>query len=106
MCIITVDGVTKTPIGEINDFPFKVNSIITPIKVLMMEATQYQALNYNSAKMANTPEYQQPVFEKDKKKPTWEAYQVFWANENHNKLLPILFWNNNSKRKQKDTELI
>ncbi|KAG9298293.1 hypothetical protein G9A89_002781 [Geosiphon pyriformis] len=39
--IITANGATKTPIGEINDFPFKVNGIITPIKVLVMEATQY-----------------------------------------------------------------
>ncbi|KAG9303995.1 hypothetical protein G9A89_005905 [Geosiphon pyriformis] len=42
--IITADGVTKTPIGEINDFLFEVNGIVTPIKVLVMEATQYQAL--------------------------------------------------------------
>ncbi|KAG9306648.1 hypothetical protein G9A89_004195 [Geosiphon pyriformis] len=42
--IITVDGATKTPIGEINDFPIKVNDIIVPIKVLVMKATQYQAL--------------------------------------------------------------
>ncbi|KAG9284514.1 hypothetical protein G9A89_014118 [Geosiphon pyriformis] len=42
--IITVDGTTKTSIGEINNFPFKVNGITTSIKVLVMEATQYQAL--------------------------------------------------------------
>ncbi|KAG9305673.1 hypothetical protein G9A89_022595 [Geosiphon pyriformis] len=42
--IITADGATKTPIGEIDDFSFEVNSIITPIKVLVIEATQYQAL--------------------------------------------------------------
>ncbi|KAG9305305.1 hypothetical protein G9A89_007800 [Geosiphon pyriformis] len=41
--IITADGATKTPISKINDFPFEVNGIITPIKVLVMEATQYQA---------------------------------------------------------------
>ncbi|KAG9304206.1 hypothetical protein G9A89_019768 [Geosiphon pyriformis] len=39
--IITADGVTKTPIGKIDNFPFEVNDIITPIKVLMIEATQY-----------------------------------------------------------------
>ncbi|KAG9288497.1 hypothetical protein G9A89_015703 [Geosiphon pyriformis] len=33
-CIITADNATKTPIGEIDDFPFEVNGIITPIKVL------------------------------------------------------------------------
>ncbi|KAG9302269.1 hypothetical protein G9A89_008760 [Geosiphon pyriformis] len=42
--IIMADKITKTPIGEIDNFPFEVNSIITPIKVLVMEATQYQAL--------------------------------------------------------------
>ncbi|KAG9292583.1 hypothetical protein G9A89_006954 [Geosiphon pyriformis] len=42
--IITADGVTKPPIGEIDDFPIEVNNIIVPIKVLIMKATQYQAL--------------------------------------------------------------
>ncbi|KAG9295356.1 hypothetical protein G9A89_013385 [Geosiphon pyriformis] len=42
--IITADGATKTSIGEIDDFPIEVNSIMVPIKVLVIEATQYQAL--------------------------------------------------------------
>ncbi|KAG9287639.1 hypothetical protein G9A89_023989 [Geosiphon pyriformis] len=42
--IITTDGATKTSIGEIDDFSIEVNGIIVPIKVLIMEATQYQAL--------------------------------------------------------------
>ncbi|KAG9301402.1 hypothetical protein G9A89_018074 [Geosiphon pyriformis] len=42
--IITADEATKIPIGEIDDFPIEVNSIIVPIKVLVMKATQYQAL--------------------------------------------------------------
>ncbi|KAG9306326.1 hypothetical protein G9A89_018209 [Geosiphon pyriformis] len=42
--IITADGATKTPIGKIDEFFFKVNSIVTSIKVLVMETTQYQAL--------------------------------------------------------------
>ncbi|KAG9304172.1 hypothetical protein G9A89_019734 [Geosiphon pyriformis] len=42
--IITADGTTKTPIGKINDFPIEVNGIIVPIKVLVIEVTQYQAL--------------------------------------------------------------
>ncbi|KAG9289716.1 hypothetical protein G9A89_014451 [Geosiphon pyriformis] len=37
--IITANGATKTPIGEIDDFPIEVNDIIVPIKVLVMEAT-------------------------------------------------------------------
>ncbi|KAG9303870.1 hypothetical protein G9A89_005780 [Geosiphon pyriformis] len=46
--IITADGATKTPISKIDDFSFKVNDIVTPIKVLMIEATQYQALVGNN----------------------------------------------------------
>ncbi|KAG9285803.1 hypothetical protein G9A89_013228 [Geosiphon pyriformis] len=43
-------------------------------------------------------------FEEKKPKPTWEAYQVSWADEEHNELPPILSWDNNEKRKQ-TTEL-
>ncbi|KAG9294581.1 hypothetical protein G9A89_008060 [Geosiphon pyriformis] len=42
--IIIANKVTKTPIGEIDNFPIEVNGIIVLIKVLVMEATQYQAL--------------------------------------------------------------
>ncbi|KAG9297930.1 hypothetical protein G9A89_018758 [Geosiphon pyriformis] len=31
-------------------------------------------------------------FEKEEvNKPTWKAYQVLWANTNHNELPPVLF---------------
>ncbi|KAG9287823.1 hypothetical protein G9A89_017418 [Geosiphon pyriformis] len=40
----------------------------------------------------------------EKKKPTWEAYQVLWADEEHNKLPPILSWDNNNKEKGKQKE--
>ncbi|KAG9296292.1 hypothetical protein G9A89_014884 [Geosiphon pyriformis] len=46
--IITVDGNTKTPIGEIDNFPFEINGIQIPTKVLVIEATQYQALVGNN----------------------------------------------------------
>ncbi|KAG9298615.1 hypothetical protein G9A89_012683 [Geosiphon pyriformis] len=46
--IITADGTTKTPIGEIDNLPIKINGIIVPIKVLVMETTQYQALIDNN----------------------------------------------------------
>ncbi|KAG9287236.1 hypothetical protein G9A89_008866 [Geosiphon pyriformis] len=42
------DRATKTFIGKIDDFPFEVNNIIVPIKVLVIEATQYQALVDNN----------------------------------------------------------
>ncbi|KAG9286663.1 hypothetical protein G9A89_012213 [Geosiphon pyriformis] len=41
------NGNTKTPIGEIKNFLFKINGIQIPTKVLVMEATQYQALVEN-----------------------------------------------------------
>ncbi|KAG9306528.1 hypothetical protein G9A89_004725 [Geosiphon pyriformis] len=46
--IITANRATKTSIGEINDFLFEVNGIIIPIKVLVIEATQYQAFVRNN----------------------------------------------------------
>ncbi|KAG9296381.1 hypothetical protein G9A89_014973 [Geosiphon pyriformis] len=120
--IITTNGATKTPIGEIDDFPFEVNGIIIPIKVLVMEATQYQVLVENDwlsktnaildwtmqelQLSQNGQHTHVPAmcghfkttnlttslikFEEDKEKPTWEAYQVSWADENHNELLLIL----------------
>ncbi|KAG9301613.1 hypothetical protein G9A89_016683 [Geosiphon pyriformis] len=38
------DENTKTLIGKIDNFPFEINGIQIPTKVLIMEATQYQAL--------------------------------------------------------------
>ncbi|KAG9297191.1 hypothetical protein G9A89_019472 [Geosiphon pyriformis] len=125
--IITADRVTKTPIS-------KINSIMTFIKVLVMKATQYQALigndwlfKVNATLDWNTQELQLTYqgqhihvpamcghfktpprekllikLEEKKKKPTWEAYQVSWADANHNELLLILSWNDNPKRKQKE----
>ncbi|KAG9292610.1 hypothetical protein G9A89_006982 [Geosiphon pyriformis] len=46
--IITADGNTKTLIGEIDNFPFEINGIQIFTKVLIMEATQYQALVGNN----------------------------------------------------------
>ncbi|KAG9301083.1 hypothetical protein G9A89_012466 [Geosiphon pyriformis] len=93
------NGATKTPISKIDDFPIEVNSIIVPIKVLVMEATQYQALcGYFKTTNLTTLLVK---FEEEKEKPTWEAYQVSWADEDHNKLPPILLWDDNNKEKQK-----
>ncbi|KAG9306153.1 hypothetical protein G9A89_016057 [Geosiphon pyriformis] len=87
--IITTNKATKTPIGEINDFSIKVNSIIVPIKVLVMKATQYQTLIGASNQPEQTThmctshvwllyDYQLDStthrVRRKKKKPTWEAY--------------------------------
>ncbi|KAG9299858.1 hypothetical protein G9A89_003402 [Geosiphon pyriformis] len=45
--IITANGATKMPIGKIDKFSYKINSLITLIKVLVIKATQYQALVSN-----------------------------------------------------------
>ncbi|KAG9299513.1 hypothetical protein G9A89_020684 [Geosiphon pyriformis] len=90
--IITANGVTKTPIGEIDDFSIEVNDIIVPIKVLIMKATQYQALNTQELQLSQNGQH------------TWEAYQVSWADINHNELLPILAWNKNDNKKKKQRE--
>ncbi|KAG9295025.1 hypothetical protein G9A89_017819 [Geosiphon pyriformis] len=45
--IIIANDITKTSIGEINKFLFEINGLITPIKVLVIEATQYQVLISN-----------------------------------------------------------
>ncbi|KAG9286345.1 hypothetical protein G9A89_014511 [Geosiphon pyriformis] len=41
---LAADRNTKTLIGEIDNFSFEINGIQIPTKVLVMEATQYQAL--------------------------------------------------------------
>ncbi|KAG9301571.1 hypothetical protein G9A89_016641, partial [Geosiphon pyriformis] len=42
--IVTADGMKKTPVGEIDNFPFTIDGITIPVKVLVMDAPQYQAL--------------------------------------------------------------
>ncbi|KAG9289368.1 hypothetical protein G9A89_007929 [Geosiphon pyriformis] len=42
--IITADGMKKTPVGEINNFLFTLNGITISVKVLVIDASQYQAL--------------------------------------------------------------
>ncbi|KAG9295792.1 hypothetical protein G9A89_009021 [Geosiphon pyriformis] len=109
------DGATKTFIDKINDFLIKINGITVPIKVLVIENMQELQFSQNGQhtqvpatcdhfKILNMPA---PLieFEEEKKKPTWKAYQISWADENHNELLPILFWDNNGKGKQKKIKL-
>ncbi|KAG9288108.1 hypothetical protein G9A89_017703 [Geosiphon pyriformis] len=104
-CIIIADGVTKIPIGEIDNFSFKVNSIIMSIKVLVMKATQI--LNIATCGHFKTTNSTTPLieFKEEERKPTWKAYQVSWTEADHNKLPPILSWNEPEKRKQRE-ELI
>ncbi|KAG9292779.1 hypothetical protein G9A89_006340 [Geosiphon pyriformis] len=45
--IITADGMKKTPVGEIDNFLFTLDGITIPVKVLVMNTPQYQALVRN-----------------------------------------------------------
>ncbi|KAG9294300.1 hypothetical protein G9A89_021659 [Geosiphon pyriformis] len=45
--IVTADGMKKTPVREIDDFLFTIDKITIPVKVLVMDAPQYQALVRN-----------------------------------------------------------
>ncbi|KAG9305621.1 hypothetical protein G9A89_001682 [Geosiphon pyriformis] len=42
--IITANDIKKTPVGEIDNFLFTFDGIIIPVKVLVMDMPQYQAL--------------------------------------------------------------
>ncbi|KAG9290350.1 hypothetical protein G9A89_007081 [Geosiphon pyriformis] len=46
--IITADRSTKLPHSEIDSFPFEINDIVIPTKVLVIDTTQYQALVGNN----------------------------------------------------------
>ncbi|KAG9291671.1 hypothetical protein G9A89_022090 [Geosiphon pyriformis] len=45
--IVIADGMKKTPVGEIDNFPFTLDGITILVKVLIMDAPQYQALVRN-----------------------------------------------------------
>ncbi|KAG9306151.1 hypothetical protein G9A89_016055 [Geosiphon pyriformis] len=45
--IITADSMKKTPVGKIDDFFFSIDGITIPVKVLVMDVPQYQALVKN-----------------------------------------------------------
>ncbi|KAG9304154.1 hypothetical protein G9A89_019716 [Geosiphon pyriformis] len=97
--IITAYGATKTLIALVsNDWLFKTNVTLdwTTQELQIIPATcgHFKPSNVMPTLLINV--------EKKKPKPTWEAYQVSWTNNNHNKLSLILTWNEKRKRKQKE----
>ncbi|KAG9289659.1 hypothetical protein G9A89_014394 [Geosiphon pyriformis] len=92
--IITANRVTKTPISKIDNFFFEVNDITILIKVLVMEATQYQAL---IVRMVDTYEYQPHVHNKLPLVPTWN-------DQGKRKQKKELTWNSDQKKKGKVKE--
>ncbi|KAG9288601.1 hypothetical protein G9A89_006702 [Geosiphon pyriformis] len=46
--IVTATGIKKTPVEEIDNFPFTIDGITISVKVLVMDTSQYQALVGNN----------------------------------------------------------
>ncbi|KAG9305476.1 hypothetical protein G9A89_021194 [Geosiphon pyriformis] len=96
--IITADRATKTPIRKINDFPIEVNDIIVPIKVLVIEATQYQALVGNN------------WLSKINAMLNWNTQELQLSQNgqthtnNQSEIPPILDWKKRNKGKGKERE--
>ncbi|KAG9285989.1 hypothetical protein G9A89_022665 [Geosiphon pyriformis] len=107
--IITTNGVTKTPIALVgNDWLVKTNAVLNwnMQELQLSQNGQYTRVPVMCGHFKTT-NLTTPLieFKEEEMKPIWEAYQVSWANSKHNKLLPVLSWNDNSKGKQKE-ELI
>ncbi|KAG9293381.1 hypothetical protein G9A89_007627 [Geosiphon pyriformis] len=76
--IVTADGMKKTPVGEIDNFPFTLDGITIPVKVLVMDAPHI--FNKCSEK---APAFE---FELEEEKPLIETFMALgsmfnWANE-------------------------
>ncbi|KAG9307401.1 hypothetical protein G9A89_017230 [Geosiphon pyriformis] len=111
--IVIADGMKKTPVGEIDNFPFTIDGITIPVKVLVMDAPQYQALIRNDwllkananldwetqeLKISYQRQYTivlatSPVFEfeEEKEMPLTEIYMALestsnWAEETEQKI--------------------
>ncbi|KAG9288459.1 hypothetical protein G9A89_015665 [Geosiphon pyriformis] len=90
--IVTADGMKKTPVGEIDNFPFTINGITIPVKVLTQELTIFYqgqhvwipaicgTFNKHSKK---APAFK---FKPEEEKPIIETFMALgstsnWANE-------------------------
>ncbi|KAG9286427.1 hypothetical protein G9A89_014593 [Geosiphon pyriformis] len=102
--IVTTDNMKKTPVRKIDNFPFTINRIIILVKVLVMDAPQYQALIRNNwllktntnldwktqeLKISYQGQYiivlaTSPVFEfeEEKEMPLTETYMAFGSTFN------------------------
>ncbi|KAG9291125.1 hypothetical protein G9A89_012997 [Geosiphon pyriformis] len=104
--IITANGSTKLPHDKIDSFFFKINGIVIPTKVLIMDATQYQVLlliNYNGHQAripATCGHFQKPStnqrptfeFKENPALPAIETYQLSWADDQRTELPAIPTW--------------
>ncbi|KAG9302761.1 hypothetical protein G9A89_009538 [Geosiphon pyriformis] len=116
--IIIADGVTKTPISEIDNFSFEVNGIVTSIKVLVMEATQYQALVGPTHTCTG---HMWPLQDSSKREtidqtgeeeretylgslPSVKTDDLTWTDNNKNELTSSWEWEENKEEKRKGKE--
>ncbi|KAG9289741.1 hypothetical protein G9A89_014476 [Geosiphon pyriformis] len=81
--IFIANGIKKTLVGEIDNFLFTIDGIIIPVKVLVMDVPQYQALKFEKALVFE--------FEKKKELPIIETFMAFespfnWAEETEQKI--------------------
>ncbi|KAG9286387.1 hypothetical protein G9A89_014553 [Geosiphon pyriformis] len=83
-------------------FPFEFEET-TPVSLFSKAAFEEKPITAMDVKPSNAQSLIE--FKKETRKPTWEAYQVLWADQDHNKLPPVPSWNSNVKGKQKETEL-
>ncbi|KAG9284579.1 hypothetical protein G9A89_004621 [Geosiphon pyriformis] len=92
--IITADGIKKTPVEEIDNFSFTIDRITILVKVLVMDAPQYQAnanLDWETQKLKISYQEQHIIvsatssvleFEKEKEMPLTETYMALGSTSN------------------------
>ncbi|KAG9284069.1 hypothetical protein G9A89_022843 [Geosiphon pyriformis] len=106
--IITADGSTKLPYGEIDLFPFEINALVgndwlTKANATLDWTTQELLINYNGHQTkipATCGHFQKPSanqrptfeFEENPALPAIETYQFSWADDQRTGLPAIPTW--------------
>ncbi|KAG9284583.1 hypothetical protein G9A89_004625 [Geosiphon pyriformis] len=93
--IITADRNTKTPIGEIDNFLFKINGIQIPTKHARVPTT----CEHFKTQCTKKPLIE---FEDTSMPPTIETYQISWMNDYQTELPPPPTWEEKRKGRAKE----
>ncbi|KAG9303305.1 hypothetical protein G9A89_013631 [Geosiphon pyriformis] len=72
--IVTADGMKKTPVGEINNFPFTLDGITIPVKVLVIDTPHTFNKHFEKA-----PAFE---FEPEEEKPLIETFMALGSTSN------------------------
>ncbi|KAG9302396.1 hypothetical protein G9A89_011446 [Geosiphon pyriformis] len=102
--IVTADGMKKTPVREIDNFPFTLDGITIPVKVLTGKSK-----NYNSSIKDNMPEYpllvKVPVFkfEEKKEKPVVKTFMAIELTSNWAEKTEQMYFATNSYPEEPET---